>query len=274
MQHCIQTRCLLYSRNKVKHNISISRNNFKCNPYQIFVFLWVLTRCKSRPQLSTVGKGLRFNTAYQNFFVSQWLSVLVLDCLGFLFSERNKDKIRKELSTIHKEGKDKLCCAHMSSTTYLLHISLLAVTQHTWTHILHPTELWQGAERKRKVDKKKKTLRAVSDLTGWVKHSEHRSLLMSTQTRTLTDVSIHLECHTHTPPRDLTSSVSQLNYSSPSSLSISLFLPFCLSPLCLWDRQQQRHMFGMLSLSTRLEHKTSVCRSLRGHTRQMRCLMF
>lgn len=128
-----------------------------------------------------------------------------------------------------------MLCTHVSYHLPVAHFPL-AVTQHTWTHILHPTELWQGAERKRKVDKKK-TLRAVSDLTGWVKHSKHRSLLMSTQTRTLTDVSIHLECHTHTPPRDLTSSVSQLNYSSPSSLSISLssFLSVSLPSVCETD---------------------------------------
>ncbi len=38
-----------------------------------------------------------------------------------------------------KDGKG-MCCAHSAPTTYLLHISLLAVTRHTWTHTLHPTE--------------------------------------------------------------------------------------------------------------------------------------
>lgn len=84
-----------------------------------------------------------------------------------------------------------------------------------------------------------KTLRAVLDLTGWVKHTKHRSLLMSTQTRTLTDVSIHLDCHTHTPPRDLTSSVSQLNYSSPSS-RLSLFFFLSVSLTSVWETDSNK----------------------------------
>lgn len=73
-----------------------------------------------------------------------------LDSLGCLFSllrsgnlteqqrdwEGNINKRKRQ-----KEGKDILCCAHSAPTTYLLHISLLAVTRHTWTHTFHPTEL-------------------------------------------------------------------------------------------------------------------------------------
>lgn len=53
-------------------------------------------------------------------------------------------------------------------------------------------------------------------------------------TNTLTDVSIHLDCHTHTPPRDRTSSVSRLNYSSPSSC-LSLFSFPSVSLTSVWE---------------------------------------
>lgn len=61
----------------------------------------------------------------------------------------------------------------------------------------------------------------------------HRARIPShVHTDTLADVPIHLDCHTHTPPRDGTSSVSRLNYSSPF---VPVRLPFpsppSLSPL-------------------------------------------
>lgn len=158
---------------------------------------------------------------------------------GDLATSKNRSEIGKEPSTRQKDKK--------KERTYgVVHTLLLPPTCCTFpfwqsldTHG-HTHFTPQSCDREENGGGRLiKTLRAVLDLTGWVKHTKHRSLLMSTQTHTLTDVSIHLDCHTHTPPRDLTSSVSQLNYSSPSScLSLLSFLSVSLTSV--WETDSNK----------------------------------
>ncbi len=174
-------------------------------------------------------------------------------------TKRQKDKKTERACVVHTLLLPPTCC------TFPFWLSL---DTHGHTHF---TPQSRDREEKRG-GRLIKTLRAVLDLTGWVKHTEHRSLLMSTQTRTLTDVSIHLDCHTHTPPRDLTSSVSQLNYSSPSSC-LSLFSFLSVSLTSVWETDSNKDTCLARCRSLAISNTKPVSEE-EGHTYQMCCLMF
>jgi len=128
--------------------------------------------------------------------------------------------------------------------TYLLQISLLAVPrQHTHTHTLSHTHTHTVGFTPQSCDKEKngggrliKTLRAVLGLTGWVKHTQHRSIVTSTHTHTHTTHTHTHWClysfrlsHSHTPTRSHF-------LCQPAKLQLSFFLSMSRVPsFCLWE---------------------------------------
>lgn len=184
----------------------------------------------------------------------------------------NNDKMGKSTWTRQKRGKGRtplctLCSYQPTCCTFPFWQSIA----HTHGHTHFSTQSCDREERGG--GRLIKTLRAVLDLTGWVKHTKHRSLLVSTQTHTLTDVSIHLDCHTHTPPRDFTSSVSQLNYSSPFfSSCLSLFSFLSISLTSVWETDSDKDAY-LASCHWVSKTKSEVWRSLSGRMYQMCCLM-
>lgn len=164
--------------------------------------------------------------------------------------------------TKREKGRTVLCtlCSNHLPVAHFPFGSHSTQWTHTHTHTHFSTQSCVREERGG--GRLIKTLRAVLNLTGWVKHTKRRSLLVSTQTHTLTDVSIHLDCHTHTPPRDLTSSVSQLNYSSPFfPVCLSFPLSPSLSPLSERQTATKTHIWQVVTVS--LKQKLILKRSER-----------
>lgn len=146
-------------------------------------------------------------------------------------SQKNRGKVGREISTRQNEEKYTLCCAHSAPTTYL------GVTRHIWTHFSPPS-----CDRKQKGGGRLiKTRRAVSDCIGVSK--THTDPCSCPHKHTHWCLYSFRLSHSHTPKRSHF-------LCQPAKLQLSFFLSISLFlPLCLRDGQQQRHMFGMLSLS-------------------------